>query len=160
LKVSCGVGVGGAADPGEVRVKTETGTVTVEPVRGSRAFEILGFDIMIDQNLKPWLLEVNTLPRSVRCGVTGELEVGSQRVYLWSWRLCSFATESKIDETVKRTLIDQALQVVKARPDDQRSVVGRLIYARVHGVHACDAGGCRWQELPVDEEVRVGAAAA
>lgn len=32
-------------------------------VWGSRAFELLGFDIMVDQALKPWLIEVNTLPR-------------------------------------------------------------------------------------------------
>lgn len=32
-------------------------------VWGSRAFELLGFDIMVDQALNPWLIEVNTLPR-------------------------------------------------------------------------------------------------
>jgi tubulin polyglutamylase TTLL6/13 len=34
-----------------------------QAVWGSRAFELLGFDIMVDQALKPWLIEVNTLPR-------------------------------------------------------------------------------------------------
>ena len=45
-----------------MQLKTEVGEVTVEPVRGSRAFEILGFDIMIDDELRPWLLEVNVSP--------------------------------------------------------------------------------------------------
>lgn len=33
--------------------------------RGSRCFEVLGFDIMMDHNLNPWLIEVNHLPRYV-----------------------------------------------------------------------------------------------
>jgi Tubulin-tyrosine ligase family len=32
-------------------------------IRGCRCFEVLGFDIMIDSALKPWLIEVNHLPR-------------------------------------------------------------------------------------------------
>jgi tubulin polyglutamylase TTLL6/13 len=31
--------------------------------RGSRCFEVLGYDVMIDDNLNPWIIEVNHLPR-------------------------------------------------------------------------------------------------
>ncbi len=41
------------------------GAAAAAGVWGSRAFELLGFDIMVDQALKPWLIEVNTLPRQV-----------------------------------------------------------------------------------------------
>jgi tubulin polyglutamylase TTLL6/13 len=42
-------------------------------------FEILGFDVLIDQNTKPWLLEVNQAP--------------------------SFQTDSELDLQVKRQVI-------------------------------------------------------
>lgn len=68
-------------------------------VRGSRAFEILGFDILIDHALKPWLIEVNTLP--------------------------SFATDSPVDRHVKQDLIEQTLRAVQAQASDQRSFQAR-----------------------------------
>jgi hypothetical protein len=68
-------------------------------VQGSRAFEILGFDIMIDHALKPWLLEVNTLP--------------------------SFATDSAVDMDVKRNLIEQTLRTVQAKASDCRTYQAR-----------------------------------
>ena len=34
-------------------------------MRGSRCFEVLGYDVMIDSNLNPWIIEVNHLPRYV-----------------------------------------------------------------------------------------------
>mmetsp|Transcript_21574 Transcript_21574/g.3525 ORF Transcript_21574/g.3525 Transcript_21574/m.3525 type:complete len:94 (-) Transcript_21574:306-587(-) len=43
---------------------------------GSMCFEILGFDVLIDSKLKPWLLEVNHSP--------------------------SFSTESPLDRRIKR----------------------------------------------------------
>jgi hypothetical protein len=43
----------------------------------SRCFEILGFDILIDENKRPWLLEVNCMP-SFQCGSTLDYELKHQ----------------------------------------------------------------------------------
>ncbi|OMJ92356.1 hypothetical protein SteCoe_4909 [Stentor coeruleus] len=49
-------------------------------------FEILGFDIILDSNLKPWLLEVNHAP--------------------------SFSTDSPLDSAIKTAVISEALVLV------------------------------------------------
>ena len=43
------------------------------PTKGN-CFELLGFDIIIDQNLKPWLLEVNLSP-SLACDSPIDLKI-------------------------------------------------------------------------------------
>merc|ERR1712048_708690 len=50
-----------------------------------RSFELLGFDVMIDSNHKPWLIEINCLP--------------------------SFATDSPLDEEIKTRAIEQTLDL-------------------------------------------------
>lgn len=42
-------------------------------------FEMFGFDILIDENLKPWLLEVNLAP-SLSCGSDLDLEIKSNLI--------------------------------------------------------------------------------
>lgn len=49
-------------------------------------FEILGFDILIDHKLKPWLLEINHAP--------------------------SFSTDTPFDFKLKKDLIADTLQVL------------------------------------------------
>jgi D-alanine-D-alanine ligase-like ATP-grasp enzyme len=34
----------------------------IDPVRKQFSFEIFGYDFMLDEDLKPWLIEVNTNP--------------------------------------------------------------------------------------------------
>lgn len=52
-------------------------------------FELLGFDILLDQNLKPWLLEVNHTP--------------------------SFSTDSDLDHRIKFNLIKDTLKLVNVK---------------------------------------------
>ena len=40
----------------------------------TNCFDLLGFDVLIDQSLKPWLLEVNLSP-SLSCGEKLDLKV-------------------------------------------------------------------------------------
>ena len=51
-----------------------------------QCFEILGFDILLDENLRPWLLEVNRSP--------------------------SFGTDSKLDLEIKQGVLRDALNLV------------------------------------------------
>lgn len=65
----------------------------------SRCFEILGFDIMIDDEGKPWLLEVNWSP--------------------------SFADESPFDVSLKKSVIKGALKIVNVPSNFKKCVVAR-----------------------------------
>ena len=53
-------------------------------------FELYGFDVLLDENLKPWVLEVNMMP--------------------------SLACDSELDFSIKAPLIADALNIVGIRP--------------------------------------------
>jgi hypothetical protein len=55
-------------------------------VDGSSCFEILGFDVMLDENLDPFLIEVNHAP--------------------------SFATDSNLDLNIKRALLQDSFKLL------------------------------------------------
>ena len=69
-----------------------------DPYNGM-CFELLGFDVMLDHKLKPWLLEVNHSP--------------------------SFTTDSPLDLKVKFDLISQALKLLNIRPENRQNFVNR-----------------------------------
>ncbi|XP_072038588.1 tubulin polyglutamylase TTLL13-like isoform X1 [Amphiura filiformis] len=63
-------------------------------IKGSACFEILGFDIMLDKKLKPWVLEVNHSP--------------------------SFHTDSKLDKEVKEGLLYDTMCLLNLTPFDRK----------------------------------------
>ncbi|XP_042635610.1 neugrin isoform X3 [Catharus ustulatus] len=78
---------------------------------GCACFEILGFDILLDRRLKPWLLEVNHSP--------------------------SFSTDSQLDREVKDALLCDTFNLInlhacdrkKVLEEDKRRVKERLLQA-------------------------------
>lgn len=59
------------------------------PGSPSVCFEVLGFDILLDKDLKPWLLEVNRSP--------------------------SFGTDEKIDQEVKGSLLEDTFRLLNIK---------------------------------------------
>ncbi|KAM4677700.1 tubulin polyglutamylase TTLL13 [Discoglossus pictus] len=66
-------------------------------IAGSACFEILGFDILLDKKLKPWVLEVNHSP--------------------------SFTTDSRLDREVKDALLQDTLNLINLRACDKKKVI-------------------------------------
>jgi len=59
-------------------------------------FELLGFDIMLDAKLKPWMLEVNHTP--------------------------SFNADTQVDADVKNSLIRDCLEIMALSVDNRKRV--------------------------------------
>lgn len=65
-----------------------------DDVDNHMCFEILGFDVIVDQKLQPWLLEVNHAP--------------------------SFATESELDQVVKTEVLQDTFTLLNLTPEARR----------------------------------------
>ncbi|XP_053326038.1 tubulin polyglutamylase TTLL7 [Spea bombifrons] len=64
------------------------------PTGDSVCFEVLGFDIILDRKLKPWLLEINRAP--------------------------SFGTDQKIDRDIKKGVLLNAFKLLNIRASDKK----------------------------------------
>jgi hypothetical protein len=81
------------------------------PNHPSNCFELLGFDILIDNQLNPWLLEVNLSP--------------------------SLACESPLDQRIKGELIADLFTIAGITPLEQRKVgqTGEIVVAKTKGMY-------------------------
>ena len=96
----------------------------------SRCFEILGFDVLIDENLKPWVLEVNHSP--------------------------SLSCDSGFDRDLKDSLIADALRIVDI-PEDFMEQMKRMEKAGTLQRIGCGTPNAkrRTTVFNVDREVKI-----
>lgn len=96
------------------------------PGSESVCFEVLGFDILLDRKLKPWLLEINRAP--------------------------SFGTDQKIDYDVKRGVLLNALKLLNIRTSDKRKNLAKQkaeAQRRLYGqnpVRRLSPGSSDWEQ--------------
>ena len=78
----------------------------------SRCFEIYGFDILLDSNCHPWLLEVNCMP--------------------------SLTCDSPFDTSLKFSVIKGTLKIIELYPGFKKAVLARqkaITQKRISGMH-------------------------
>lgn len=75
----------------------------------TNCFEVFGFDILIDSDLKPWLLEVNLSP--------------------------SLATDSPLDMTIKSTLVADTFNLIGVKKFDRKKESLNKIKHRMKGYY-------------------------
>ncbi|KAM4661243.1 tubulin polyglutamylase TTLL13-like [Amazona ochrocephala] len=95
---------------------------------GCACFEILGFDILLDRKLKPWLLEVNHSP--------------------------SFSTDSRLDREVKDALLCDTINLINVNACNKRKVLEedkQRVKERLLQSHQTSRA-CRREELQSSQE--------
>ena len=68
-----------------------------ECLDNSMCFQVLGFDILIDKNFKPWLLEVNQSP--------------------------SFGTDSPLDYEVKKSVLKDTFNLLNISMERREEII-------------------------------------
>lgn len=76
-----------------VSAQETTSSIPANSSTASSSFSILGMDVLVDEQLKPWLLEVNHLP--------------------------SFGCDSPLDWNIKERLISQTFDILNVSADDK-----------------------------------------
>ncbi len=72
-----------------------------ECLDNSMCFQVLGFDILIDKNFKPWLLEVNQSP--------------------------SFATDSPLDYEVKKSVLKDTFNLLNISMERREEIIKQKV---------------------------------
>jgi hypothetical protein len=86
-----------------------TAAIKKNGLHRNNCFELFGFDILIDSDLKPWLLEVNLSP--------------------------SLATDSPLDLTIKSTLLTDVFNLSGIRRFDRKKESLNKIKHRMKGYY-------------------------
>ena len=81
----------------------------------ANSFELFGFDVMLDQDLKVWLIEVNASP--------------------------SLGTDTPLDKLVKRNLLCDIVRLVDPVPYDRPGLLKALLMRRTAKAASGDGGG-------------------
>ncbi|CAE7420517.1 Ttll5 [Symbiodinium natans] len=85
-------------------VKTLLGVEFLACIHENSCFELYGFDVLVDESLKPWLLEVNLSP--------------------------SMQADSPLDKQIKSTLLTDAFNLLGIRKLDASTLTSARLKAR------------------------------
>ena len=77
-------------------------------MENSSCFQILGLDVFLDEQLRPWLIEVNNLP--------------------------SFATDSPLDKKIKLDMIYETIALLNLTPERKKRTFTKPEASKVNGV--------------------------
>lgn len=96
------------------------------PKNSGKCFQVIGVDILIDENLKPWLLEINNNPS---LNIEHELEVAKS------------GPISPVDLMVKSMVVEDAINLVRKKPEKQLELEEFKSYEKVFNGNEAEIEG-------------------